>query len=271
MKTYKFIIILICIVIATSFLQRIIMEYLLPDYKGSITSHEAITSQSLALDKNIMESLWSDYSESLPSFTSTQEYLASHYKEGDKDIVEILTEINEKAKPKNLDDMYQSIKYNSQNGKSIFLKDYEYQTIDEKTFILNYIHSHNNASETIYCYVQPKTGYKPNKEERDKSIDYLNRVNEYGYQNLYHIDMNNHLSNPFLKIDQVINDMVNWSLLPSSMSYSKDLISAHFYTMADENEIFMIYQPSDENQDTSLILIFNIELQDISGFIFSKK
>lgn len=55
------------------------------------------------------------------------------------------------------------------------------------------------------------------------------------------------------------------------MSYSKDLISAHFYTMADENEIFMIYQPSDENQDTSLILIFNIELQDISGFIFSKK
>lgn len=101
--------------------------------------------------------------------------------------------------------------------------------------------------KSIYCYVQPKTGYKPNKEERDKSIDYLNRVNEYGYQNLYHIDMNNHLSNPFLKINQVIDDMVNWSLLPSSMSYSKDLISAHFYTMADENEIFMIYQPSDEN------------------------
>lgn len=84
MKTYKFIIILICIVIATSFLQRIIMEYLLPDYKGSITSHEAITSQSLALDKNIMESLWSDYSESLPSFTPTQEYLASHIKKETK-------------------------------------------------------------------------------------------------------------------------------------------------------------------------------------------
>ena len=274
MKKYKFIMILISIVITMSFVQGVVMNFFLPNYKGKITSHKAITSQSLALDKNIVTSLWIDYSESLPSFASKQDDLSSYDEESEKEFIKIVGEMTEKGKPKDLKNIFQSMKYDGQNGKSIFLKDYEYQTIDENTFIFNYIHSRNNDGETIYCYVQPKTEDKVNRDMQDKIISYLNKVNENGYQSLYFEDLDTNsmgIKNPFLKMNQVIKNTIKRTLYPSAINYNDNLMSAHFYTMADENEIFIIYQPSDENQDISLILIFNIELQDISGFILSRK
>lgn len=260
-KDNKFIMIIVLIIICIIGTQFMLGQFL-PDFKGIIIHEKITNSQSFSIDRDIIISLWEGYLESLPKLTSKND---ANYQKLEQDFKSIL-ELYTQSEPQSLENLFSSMQIKEGHESIIYLKDYEFQTKDQKLYMMNYISSNQNL---LYYHIETKEKKTPTKKQKQDAIQLMNEISTYGISN----------KDPFIDAKVMYQKM---SQLSRSM-YSSELpltdqtvFTSHFYTMEYEDELLLVFTPNEgidmetsklTVQNTSFILFYNVVEEKFSGFL----
>ncbi|WP_028043051.1 hypothetical protein [Candidatus Stoquefichus massiliensis] len=260
-KHDKFVSVIVLIVICIIGTQFVLRQFL-PDFKGTIVHEERTNSQSFSIDRDIIMSLWEGYMESLPKLTSKND---DNYQKLEQDFKSIL-ELYTQSQPQSLDDLFSSMQIKNDRESIIYLKDYEFQAKDQKSYIMNYISSNQNL---LYYHIKSKEKKTPTKKQKQDAIYLMNEINTYGIQN----------KDIFIDARLMYHKMLQLSqskYLSALPLTEQDVFPSHFYTMEYEDELLLVFMPQEEvdmktsklsTQSTSFILFYNVVEEKFSGFL----
>lgn len=260
-KDNKFIMIIVLIIICIIGTQFMLGQFL-PDFKGIIIHEKITNSQSFSIDRDIIISLWEGYLESLPKLTSKND---ANYQKLEQDFKSIL-ELYTQSEPQSLENLFSSMQIKEGHESITYLKNYEFQTKDQKSYMMNYISSNQNL---LYYHIETKEKKTPTKKQKQDAIQLMNEISTYGISN----------KDPFIDAKVMYQKM---SQLSRSM-YSSELpltdqtvFTSHFYTMEYEDELLLVFTPNEgidmetsklTVQNTSFILFYNVVEEKFSGFL----
>lgn len=260
-KHNKFIMIIVLTIICIIGLQFMLGQFL-PDFKGIIIHEKITNSQSFSIDRDIIMSLWEGYYESLPKLTSKND---ANYQKLEQDFKSIL-ELYTQSEPQALEKLFSSMQIKEGHESVIYLKDYEFQTKDQQSYMMNYISSDQNL---LYYHIEPKEKKTPTKEQKHNAIQLMNEISTYGISN----------KDPFTDAKVMYQKMIQLSqsmYLSSLPLTNQDVFTSHFYTMEYEDELLLVFTPSEgidmetsklTVKSTSFMLFYNIVEEKFSGFL----